>query len=1163
MLKKIIHIFFIVCVTTLSSQQLSNLKIKTFDLKNDTIKLDSLSIIEESVKVYENNKIISPSKYTINDINALLIWKEKPKSTHIKIIYRTYPFKFNKRVFTNDFQQYKKYNDSTGYLINTAIYKNSTKINSLIDFGKLSYDGDFSRGVSFGNGQDLNLNSSFNLQLAGMLSKDIEIQAAITDNNIPIQAEGNTAKIQDFDKIYIQLKYKENYLKVGDFDIKSPSSYFMKFNKNLQGISYWGEQKINDNYSTNSMASIAIAKGNYAVNNLIAQEGNQGPYKLEGANKEAFIIVISGSEQVFINGEKIQRGASNDYVIDYNLGEISFTSKKIITKDMRIKIEFEYADKNYLRFLYHLNAGIKNKTWSFNANFYSEQDIKSQTINQELSDEKKLLLASVGDSIENAFFSGATETDFSNNRVLYNKIDTIINAKQVSFYKYSTDSTKQLYTLNFSYVGENKGNYTPIQSVANGRVFEWQAPDDFENLQGSYKPVVLLITPKTKQLFTTNFNIKATKNTLISTEFALSNVDVNTFSAIDDKDDKGIALNFKIADKRIFKDTTKQFFTTIAYEFKQDKFIPLERYRNIEFERNWNLENINFSTNEHLGYIETKFLNTKKGNISYRISFLNKDTIYNGLENNLSAIFQENDWLLSTNNKWLISKSIKENTNFIRPQVGISKSIKQLKHWSIGLNAFNEINMIKNVNTDTLLNNSFWWQDYTANISSPDSLKNKYSFIYNLRFEHLPNSKSFNKAYLMANTFSFEGKFLAKKNHKISWNLTYRNLQQDSLLKKNDDLVHFYLGKIAYNFAFLKGVFRGNTAYEIGSGREQKMQYNYVEAPDGQGNYAWQDLNNNSIQELNEFYVSSFQNENRYLRLISNSLEFQAVNFTKFNQRLNINPKAIWFNKKGIRGFIARFSMQTNIMLNKKIFAGKSVKFADIINPVSLNSKDTLLVSNQNMIRNTIFFNRTNTVYAFNYAFKYNEGTTLLTSGFEKRKLTTHAIKARWNINKSLSFISVYTNGHKKNDSDFYFDRKYAYIMNEVENNFKWLLNTNFRLNFKYKYAFRSNPMQTRGGQFAVINETGIEAKYTKAGNFNVVANFTYSSVAYNDSTYKNEQLQIDMLQGLQNGNNYLWSISFDKTIAKNFQISLIYDGRKTGDIKIIHTGRAQVRALF
>jgi hypothetical protein len=39
--------------------------------------------------------------------------------------------------------------------------------------------------------------------------------------------------------------------------------------------------------------------------------------------------------------------------------------------------------------------------------------------------------------------------------------------------------------------------------------------------------------------------------------------------------------------------------------------------------------------------------------------------------------------------------------------------------------------------------------------------------------------------------------------------------------------------------------------------------------------------------------------------------------------------------------------------------------------------------------------------------------------------------------------------------------------------------------------------------------------------------------------------------------------ISFERNLATAVQLSIAYDGRKTGDAKPVHVGRVQVRAVF
>lgn len=96
----------------------------------------------------------------------------------------------------------------------------------------LMSSGSLSRRIMLGNNQDMALQSNLNLQLSGYLSENLSILANITDKNIPIQPEGNTRQIQEFDKIFIQMKYKEKVsLWAGDIESNSEGTHFMRFTK--------------------------------------------------------------------------------------------------------------------------------------------------------------------------------------------------------------------------------------------------------------------------------------------------------------------------------------------------------------------------------------------------------------------------------------------------------------------------------------------------------------------------------------------------------------------------------------------------------------------------------------------------------------------------------------------------------------------------------------------------------------------------------------------------------------------------------------------------------------------------------------------------------------------------------------------------------------------
>src|SRR5690606_16950067 len=226
----------------------------------------------------------------------------------------------------------------------------------------LEKSGNISRGITLGNTQSLAMQSAMNIQLSGQIADNVTIRAAISDENVPLQPEGTTPRIADYDRVFLELGIGKQKIIAGDFILNKPDAYFMNFFKKGQGLQIQTYIPNTSIFSKNApaghmqvQASGAIARGKFAQNSFNGIESNQGPYRLTGANGENFIVVLSSTERVFIDGKQLVRGRENDYIIDYNTAEITFTARQLITKDRRIVVEFEYSERNYGRVMYHIN----------------------------------------------------------------------------------------------------------------------------------------------------------------------------------------------------------------------------------------------------------------------------------------------------------------------------------------------------------------------------------------------------------------------------------------------------------------------------------------------------------------------------------------------------------------------------------------------------------------------------------------------------------------------------------------------------------------------------------------------------------------------------------------------------------------------------------------
>jgi hypothetical protein len=105
------------------------------------------------------------------------------------------------------------------------------------------------------------------------------------------------------------------------------------------------------------------------------------------------------------------------------------------------------------------------------------------------------------------------------------------------------------------------------------------------------------------------------------------------------------------------------------------------------------------------------------------------------------------------------------------------------------------------------------------------------------------------------------------------------------------------------------------------------------------------------------------------------------------------------------------------------------------------------------------------------------------------------------------------------------------------------------------------NNAKENGGEHSLSQTAGLDLKYNVAnkGSFQAKANIIL--VAF-DGT-QNTPVAFEMQEGLRNGNNYTWGITYQRTLSNNMQLNFNYDGRKSPDVKTVHIGGVQVRVFF
>ncbi|GAA3949193.1 hypothetical protein [Hymenobacter algoricola] len=1059
--------------------------------------------------------------------------------------------------------------DSLDFLRRPLQYDDFGVKEQILSTPGISKTGNLSRGISFGNTQNVFVNSSLNLQLDGKLTDKINLTAAISDQNVPFQPEGNTQQLQEFDRIYITLSHPSWNLTAGDVVLRNKPDYFLRFYKNVQGAA--GEVNLGrPGRRSSTVAAAGVAKGKFASLDLAPIENVQGPYRLRGPNGEQFIIVLANSERVFLDGRLMTRGFDFDYVIDYNQAEVTFSPRHLITRNSRIKVDFEYSDFNYSRSLTHLSHYQELGKLSVRANYYREADNPDNSPNLTLTPTERDTLRKLTDNVSQLRLPGGVRRDYNRQEVQYNQaiiLDPATGLPVVTFVYPPTDTTN-VYDVRFTQVGSGLGDYSlsSQNANANGRVFQYAGPG-----RGSYLAERVIPTPLQKQLTAVGTSYRVDSTATVFVDLASSQLDLNRFSAATDKG-QAFRVGYAVLDRPLALPVLRGYKlrSTLDYEYTSSRFSPIDRYRDVEFDRNWSTTSSAQGTTGLRTSREDNILNFSVGvardfnnNVNYRLSRRYRAGEVDGVQHWIDVARKIGDLEVRSGLFLLSSEAGRRHSDWARGEA----TARYVRGPVVPGYAYRfDKNRVALPGGDSLTSANYY-DEHAFFLQSRDSAKTRFRLDYTYRRDQTPTPQ-LNELRERGRAQTWQGAFTSRlgRNQDLNVLASYRDLAaRDSVRQRT------VLSKIDWNATFFQNVLRSELSYSIATGREPRRDFAFIPAGNGQGtHYYGGDANNNQRQDKEEFFEAQTPDAQyrTHIKVYLPTDDYITAFANRFSYRLTVSAPRQWREAEGLLALVARFSALTTVTLDRRT---TDTALGSRLNPFAFQTDDQLLLSLNKLLRNTLYFNRSNPIFGAEFTVQQTQQKVLLTNGTDTRNLASQQLLLRRTLAQSFTGRLTASRNVRASFSNYLANlpggqasRDFSLLIYEVAPEVSYQPNTSLRFTGTYLRTSKLNTREGPGqGVHGTFDELGLDTRLSQVSKRTVTTGIHYVRVGLNREEAQSTLVGLEILNALRPGSNFTWNMNLEQRLSNGLNVSVAYDGRKAKGLNAVHTGRMQVSVLF
>jgi hypothetical protein len=1041
---------------------------------------------------------------------------------------------------------------------------------------ELEKSGYIGRGFTVGSNRDLNISSGFRLQLAGKLSDEITVTGALTDESTPIQPEGNTRTIQELDKVFINIAGRNLSATLGDFNLRYADSEFGRYNRKLSGVLGEGrfggaEAPASDAAMAGSpgtsdrgaIASVSYAtlKGTWHSLQFNGIDGVQGPYRLTGRNGEQPVLVLAGTERVYVDGVEMTRGENHDYVIEYASGELFFTPRRLVTAYARITVDYEYAERQYVRSLLTANssAALAGDRLSFTARYIREADDEDNPIDLEFSDEDRIVLAAAGDDATAAARSGVQYVGYDTARAAgrgqYVRADTLIAGSPYTLYRYSPGADSATWSLSFSFVGQGNGDYSR-KTVG---TFEFAGIG-----RGDYAPLRLLPLPRLHQLVDLQFAAAPVEELRISGELGVSALDRNRASAIGDGDDTGSAwtLGARWSPALLRKRDLDLHF---RYREVASTFSPIDRINDIEFARKWDLRSA-AAERERIAEggaawspwsplrVQGGFGSMRRGDFS-SLRLEGGADLARGADSSLPDLRWHIEHIASDATAGSVSGR-GQTGRWLRQQGEASYT---LAFATPRLRFEQEHRENRDSGSDSLLFTSLAFVDVRPGILFPAFWNMTLSADVGVRTEDVPlDGALVRQSVDLLQQYGWSLRPWNDLSSAVTVTVRDRRYSDAFHVRGSKD-VQTILTRAEARYAPFSGGVQTDLLYEVSTERTSRLQRVFLNVPWGQGSYEYTgDLNGNGVQDEEEFEPTRFEGD--YVLLMIPTDELFPVIDLKSSLRLRLRPDRFLRAEAGAplwREALRALSSETFVRIDEK---SEEENTSDIylLHLGHFLDDSTTLRGFQNFRQDLFLFER-GPAFSLRLRFDQRDGFSQFAMGNERSYRRERSLRVKTQLVREIGLQA---------DAIFLDD---ALRTAAASSRAREIVSANFVGDFSYrpwkdveigfvvdsKTATDSWPDVPVTADISSLTLRSVTA-FTGPGRLRIEVE--RSTVTFNTEI---DRFPFELTDGRVEGTSWVWRVNFDYRLTSFMQATLSYLGRSETERAVLHTARAEVKAFF